>query len=225
MRYKIDTSDKTVVEVYGTPKNDPKGIKVGKDMWIIARHIWGEKSRYVRYADVSGIVTTSIKMRFISGQYMENYRRAKLLVAVWKYAYNNIPITNYFFPERKSKGIVNEDYDSIILEAATLYKKYHERNIKQSTSGLRMLNRALNQEPNEKILTAKPRERDKAEKLIDRMLKEDIGIINAINDVFKNTLYIDERGDLKSIGGKEKANQAIRRIIKRQFLKRYKVTK
>lgn len=223
MRYKIDTSDKTVVEVYGTPKNDPKGIKVGKDMWIIARHIWGENSRYVRYADVSGIVTTSIKMRFIAGNYIENYRRAKLLVAVWKYAYKNIPVTNSFFPERKSKGVVNEDYDSIILEAATLYKKYHEQNIKQSTSGLRMLNRALNQQPNEKII--QKREKDKAEKLIDRMLREDVGMINSINKVFKNTLYVDERGDLKTIGGTEKANQAIRRIIKRQFLKRYKVAK
>lgn len=223
MKYKIDTSDKTVVEVYGTPKNDPKGIKVGKDMWIIARHIWGENSRYVRYADVSGIVTTSIKMRFIAGSYIENYRRAKLLVSVWKYAYKNIPITNSFFPERKSKGVVNEDYDSIILEAATLYKKYHEQNIKQSTSGLRMLNRALNQQPNEKII--QKREKDKAEKLIDRMLREDVGMINSINEVFKNTLYVDERGDLKTIGGTEKANQAIRRIIKRQFLKRYRVAK
>lgn len=191
MRYKIDTSDKTVVEVYGTPKNDPKGIKVGKDMWIIARHIWGENSRYVRYADVSGIVTTSIKMRFIAGSYIENYRRAKLLVSVWKYAYKNIPITNSFFPERKSKGVVNEDYDSIILEAATLYKKHHEQTIKQSTSGLRMLNRALNQQPNEKII--QKREKDKAEKLIDRMLREDVGMINSINEVFKNTLYVDER--------------------------------
>ena len=224
MQYKIDTSEKEVVEVYGIPKKDIKAIKVGQQLWIIARHIWGESSRYVRYANVSSFPTDSIKMRFITNDQIENHRRAKLLVTVWKYAYKNIPVITNFFPERKNDKKINEDYDSIITEASTLYKQYHEKNIRESTSGLRMLNRALNQEPNTKILS-KPRDRDKAEKLIDRMLKEDIGIINAIDEVFKNVLYIDERGDLKSIGGKEKANQAIRRIIKRQFLKRYKVTK
>lgn len=223
MKYKIESKE-SAVEVYGTPNKDIKGIKIGQEMWIIARHIWGDNSRYVRYANVSGIALTSIKVRFISNDFVENNRRAKLLVSVWKFAYKNIPITEQFFPKRNDNKKINEDYESITLEAATLYKNYHEANLRKTTSNLRMLDKALNQEPSTKLLS-KPKEKDKAEKLLNKMLKEDVGIINAINEILTNTLYVDEYGDLKTIGGKEKANAAIRRVIKRKFLKRYKVTK
>lgn len=230
MRYSIE-SKKSVVEVYGTPKSDPSGIKVGQEMWIIARHIWGNNSRYVVYENVSGIATKSIKIKFITNNIIENQRRAKLLISVWKYAYKNIPLTTSFFPERESEKKINEDYDSIILEAATLYKNYHKKNIKESTSGLRMLNRALNQEPNTKLLS-KPKEKDKAEKLIDRMLKEDVRLIKTISHILEKELFVREKTfieskgiDRDSIGGIDKANKSIRRVIKKEFLKRYKITK
>ena len=231
MEYKLNINklSNNQVEVYGTPKKDKKGIRAGQDMRIIANHIWGdnENSKIVRYENVVPFPTSSIVIKFISGNHddIENRRRAKLLISVYKFARKNVPITQSFFPKRNENNKINEDYENITLNAATLYKKYHESQLKETTSSLRMLDKALNQQPSTKILSSKQRERDKAEKLINKMLKEDIGIINAIDEVLTNTLYVDERGDVKSIGGKEIANQCIRRIIKRQFLKRYKITK
>ncbi len=215
-----------LVEVCGMPKKDKKGIRAGQELWIIARHIWGDKvnSQLVKYDNVSPFPESSIVVKFIKNDYLANPRRAKLLVWVYKFARQNVPITETFFPPRNYSKKINEDYDSIILEAATLFKKYNESKVKESTSTLRMLDKALNQEPSTKLLS-KPKEKDKAERVINKMLKEDVGIINTINDILTNSLYVDERGDLKTIGGKENANKYIRRVIKRQFLKRYKVAK
>lgn len=214
------------VEIYGTPKKDKKGIRAGQDMWMIARHIWGtkENSQIVKYENVVPFPESSIVINFVSGSYLENYRRAKLLISVYKFARKNIPIIEAFFPKRNDNNKINEDYDSIITQAATLFKKYNVSQIKSTTSNLRMLDKALNQEPSTKLLS-KPNKKDSVEKVISKMLIEDVVVINKITDILTNTLYVDERGDLKTIGGKEKANKSIRKIIKKEFLKRYKVTK
>jgi hypothetical protein len=100
--YKLNQIDYNHIEVYGTPKKDRKGIKVGQAMWLIAKHIWGdkEKSQIVKYENVVPFPESSIIIKFISKDYISNHRRAKLLIAVWKFAYKNVPVIEAFFPKR-----------------------------------------------------------------------------------------------------------------------------